>query len=114
METDDQPEAKAPKKASTAKPKELKVEIENFGGDNKTVNILSVVSGLFGMPPSRVEQMIGTGSVHIDSEKWNPENNFDIPVKDIEGKMIEITARPTSIKFTFNSEDINEYRKGVV
>lgn len=75
-----------------------------------TVNILSAVSALFGMPASRVQEMIGLGSIHIDSERWLPDGNFDIPMSSIEGKMIEIVSQPTSIKFTFNSEDLNEYR----
>ena len=99
---EEKPEPKVEAKEAPKK-EEPKVETQN-------VNILSVVSELFGMPASRVKQMIGLGSLHIDSERWLPDGNFDIPLSDIEGKMIEIVSQPTSIKFTFNSEDLNEYR----
>ena len=99
---EEKPEPKVEAK-EVPKKEEPKVETQN-------VNILSVVSELFGMPASRVKQMIGLGSMHIDSERWLPDGNFDIPLSDIEGKMIEIVSQPTSIKFTFNSEDLNEYR----
>ena len=91
-----------------AKKEETKVE------STDTVNILSAVSSLFGMPATRVQEMIGLGSIHIDSERWLPDGNFDIPLSSIEGKMIEIVSQPTSIKFTFNSEDINEYRTSTI
>lgn len=81
--------------------------------ETQTVNILSVVSELFGMPASRVKEMIGLGSMHIDSERWSADGGFNIPLSSIEGKMIEIVSQPTSIKFTFNSEDLNEYRTSV-
>ena len=99
---EEKPKPEVEAKAAPKK-EEPKVETQN-------VNILSVVSELFGMPASRVKQMIGLGSLHIDSERWLPDGNFDIPLSDIEGKMIEIVSQPTSIKFTFNSEDLNEYR----
>jgi hypothetical protein len=78
-----------------------------------TINILSVVSELFGMPASRVKEMIGLGSMHIDSDRWIPDGGFNIPLSDIEGKLVEIISLPTSIKFTFNSEDLNEFRTSV-
>jgi hypothetical protein len=116
MATNDEQVEEKPKAEAKAEPKapvKEKAVKEEEQTDVEYVNILSVVSQLFGMPASRVKEMIGAGSMHIDSERWYPEGSFSIPLSSIEGKLVEIISQPTSIKFTFDSEHLDEYRTSV-
>lgn len=79
--------------------------------DEKYFNLVNVVSGTFGLATFDVKDMINGGTVTIDGKEWRPkEGKFDIPMSEIDGKEIEITSFPKSIKFTVDSEALNEYR----
>jgi hypothetical protein len=78
---------------------------------SKTVNLVNVISEQFGLATFDARDMILSGTVTIDGSKWIPENgDLNISVDDIQGKEIEIVSSPKSVKFTFDSADIDEYR----
>lgn len=93
-----------------------KVKVEKTESkDNKpkkeTVNLINAISEQFGLATFDVKDMISSGTVTIDGSEWRPKDgNFNIPLDDIQGKELEIVSSPKSVKFTFDSADLNEYR----
>lgn len=77
----------------------------------ETVNLINAISEQFGLATFDVKDMIASGTVTIGGSEWRPKDgDFSIPLDDIQGKEVEITSSPKSVKFTFDSADINEYR----
>lgn len=78
---------------------------------DRTVNLVTVAAGTFGLATFDVKDMILGGTVTIDGKEWRPKDgNFDVRLSDIDGKEIEIVSFPKSIKFTLDQKSLNEYR----
>jgi hypothetical protein len=79
--------------------------------EDKYLNLVTVAGGIMGLATFDVKDMILSGTVTIDGKDWRPtDGNFDIQMSEIDGKEVEITSFPKSIKFTLDSKALNEYR----
>jgi hypothetical protein len=110
MAAEEEPTGKV-EKLSEVKVEKTQAKKEEKADTSKTVNLVNVISEQFGLATFDARDMILSGTVTIDGSKWVPENgDLNISVDDIQGKEIEIVSSPKSVKFTFDSADIDEYR----
>lgn len=88
-----------------------KTESKKSDDSQKFLNLVTVAAGAFGLATFDVKDMILGGKVTIDGKEWRPENgNFDVRLSEIDGKEVEISSFPKSIKFTLDNDSLNEYR----
>ena len=110
METEENNE-KVEKLSEVKVEKTTKKADKEESSKTETVNLINAISEQFGLAVFDVKDMIASGTVTIDGKEWRPENgDFNISLDDIQGKEVEIVASPKSVKFTFDSADLNEYR----
>ena len=109
MATEEEPNKKVEKLSEVKIEKVEKKPTEDE--KEKPVDLVSVVSESFGLAVFDVKDMILGGTVTIDGKEWRPEEGrFDIYPSEIDGKEIEVTSFPKSIKFTYDKNSLNEYR----
>lgn len=113
METE-KPEEKTEKVEKIEKLSQVKVESKPgkaVEDKPENVNLINSVSDLFGLAIFEVREMLLTGTVTIDGKEWSPKDNeFMIPLDEIDGKEVEIKGTPKSVKFNFRSEELSGYR----